>query len=440
MTYRYALGNLGGYTRIRTARPGYEVTDMGLDPRFVSLDTQWRNVLRLVKQGFADSSAYATANLAKVWISGDAVGNYWHKVINVSGVGPGTHTALVLAKRKPVPGVGPGGQWYKCDIIIEPGLLRVSPPGTAFDAATAHIYPNNFEYAWYVFRVGTEGDDPVEAGQYDGLALGNHPTRGPGIFLPRRGVSVLTAGDDDLVVSTQGDCFQVSEAGFLGSSAGGTVTLSRSYPHRPPILVFSPSNGATTEGRPTERRVWASWLSDNQIQLETVSGTTCPFRWAIISTDPSYVPGVGSILVNRCVGHPSIGFGVTKKDIDFFSAGENDWIFRSDRMLFQFRSYHAINPGAAGSGWYSYPTPATSGVPFVFFQISLAGSTFVNCGSISSQGIFGAVIGSPSIMQVKRYFVMYGANASQYYFGKAPDITYPGGVNAFCGIVNVSDF
>ncbi len=439
MVYRYALGNLGGYPRVRTVRPGYDVTDMGLDPRFVSLDTQWRNVLRLVAKGSGPASAYTTSNLAKVWITGDNIGNYYHKVINVAGIAPGTHTAIVLARNTDPPPVANAGAWMKCDVVIEPGLLRASPPGTAFDSATAHLYPSRFDYVWYVFRVGTEGDDPVEAAQFNSIAMGNHPSRGPGIFISRRGTNVLTAGDDDLVLSTQGDCFQVSEVGFLGSSAGGTVTLSRSYPHRPPILVFSPSHGSTVEGRPTARQVWASWVSDNQISLGT-SATACPFRWAIISTDPAYVPGVGSILVNRCVGHPSIGFGVTKKNIDFFVAGENDWIFRSDRMLFQFRSYHAINPGAAGSGWYNYPTPATSGVPFVFFQISLAGSTFVNCGEISSQGIFGAVIGSPSIMQVKRYFVMYSANASQYYFGKAPDISYPGGVNAFCGIVNVSDF
>lgn len=440
MVYRYALGNLGGSARIRTTRPGYDVTDMGLDPRFVSLDTQWRNVLRLVKQGAGPASAYTTSNLAKVWITGDNVGNYWHKEIAVSGIGPGTHTAIVLGKdTRPSP-VASTGAWMKCDVIIEPGLLRVSPPGTAFDSGTAHLVPGYFDYVYYVFRVGTEGDDPVEASTANSIAMGNHPTRGAGIFISRRGTNVLTAGDDDLILSTQADCFQVSEVGFLGSSAGGTVTLSRSYPHRPPILVFSPSHGATAEGRPTARRVWARWLADNQIQMETTSGTTCPFRWAIIATDPNYAPGVGSVKVTRCVGSNSFGFGVTKKNVDFFSAGENDWIFRSDRMMFQFRSYSAINPGAAGSSLYNYPTPASSGVPFTFFQISLAGSTFVNCGEISSQGIFGGVIGSPSIMQVKRYFIMYSANASQYYFGKAPDITYPSGVNAYCGVANVSDF
>ena len=57
MPPQFWAGNMGGLTRVRTARPGYDASDPGLDRRFLSFDSQWLNSFRLVDNGIIPTSS-----------------------------------------------------------------------------------------------------------------------------------------------------------------------------------------------------------------------------------------------------------------------------------------------------------------------------------------------------------------------------------------------
>lgn len=432
MIPRWALGNLGGFNRLRASRPGHDVTDLSLDPRFVSFDTDWRNALRWYAGGSAAGSSLTTSSQ-----SGSLVGSswiYWHKQIPVPGISPTTHTAIVLVRENASP-----NNWQIPAVKIENNLLRVCP------------YPVNvgvggspglgaYTYYWWVFSVNPTGADPTESGLSNSFAFGNHPTRGAGLFISRRGKDVLDCLDSDLVLSTQSNCFQFHETGTVTKGAVFTadiqqidVTLSKAYPDFPPILAWrsnAPNGNSVVNAR---------WVNSTTIRLSlalVVTTGACVYRWGIIATDPSYEGGVGTIRKPRYVFTPDFGFGVTKKNIGYDEAGENDWIFRSDRLPMQFRDYGLINFGAFGAGLYSYPASAVAsqGSPFTLFQVPIAG-TWIGCGFVSS-----IALNNPANGARRQYFSLFGYDESRYRFTRDEPISYPSGVFGYAGVANVADF
>lgn len=440
-TDRYMLGLLGGFGRIRTALPGYNARDPALDPRFLSLDTQWRNVFRWHAGGLATGASLPTGMLTRSWVGGVlSSSDYWHKRIDIAGISATTHTAIVLCRN--AAGADPGGvqYWRQCAVMIEDGALRVCP--LLMDMTNPSITLNQHSFAWFVFAVSPTGNDPTEDSASNSIIAGNHPTRGSGLYISRRGTLAATAGDGDFVLSTQFNCFQVAEVGTVTRAASATegnqsieVDLAGSYPDYPPILNFAASVGVTS-GDWTMRPTAATWVSPSRIRLRLYGLSTTgaiPYRYAIIATDPTYVGGPGTVLVDRFGASPDFGFGVTKKDVPFAAAGANDWIFRADRMMFQVRDYGLITPGSAGSAYYDYPIAATVGAPFTFFRMALVDSVWIGCGAISSLALYNG----PS-NEWRRYFSLVSTGPSQYFFGKGSSVSFPSGIRGHAGVVNVS--
>jgi len=433
MTRRFQMGRLGGVARIRASRPGHDVFDLSLDPRFVAFDSDWRNALRWHAGGKAAGSALTTGIYSRSWLPAGGTGIFTHKVINVPGISPGTHTAIVLARYS---GTGTfNNRWYQCGALIENNVLRVCPY-LANTAASANLL-NSYEYYYWVFAVKPDAPDPAEADLANSILFGDHPTRGAGIFVSRRGTDVLTAADSDLVLSTQKNYFQFHETGTANKAAVITadeqliqVTLSGSYPSRPPIVVWRSNSNVISPAI-------ANWVNDNTIALRLgiITTGTVTYRWGIIATDPTYPGGTG-VRKRRVVRHPTFGFGVTKKGIGVDEAGQDDWIFRSDRLSLQFRNYSTIYPNTFAVGLYSYPADAqaTSGTPFTMFQLNIGGSAFVGIGWVSTLAIKSPTDGSP-----REWLVLASASETQFRVQKDGSISFSG-IASYAGVANVANF
>lgn len=432
---RYLMGNLDGVARVRSSRPGYDVSDPALDPRFVSFDSSWRSALRWYAGGIATGSSLSGAAITRTWVGGSGSGIYVHKIINVPGISRTTHTAIVLALYN-----GPlGNEWEPCAAMIENGLLRVCPYLANVGAPGVL---NQYTYYYWVFSVSPTGFDPVEDNLSNSMLFGNHPTRGAGLFVSRRGTDILTAADDDMVLSTQKNYFQFYETGTASRGAQLkannqelTITLSGSYPDLPPIVAWRSNAGAAGSYSP----VIAKWVNAStiKIRLYFTTNTAVVYRFGIIACDPTYSGGIGSIKKPRLIMSDSFGIGVTKKNIGYTEATQTDWIFKSDRMPLQFRDYSIIYPNTFAPGLYNYPASAyaSSGTPFAMFQINLSNSSWVGLGWVSTTAI--RLPGSSPVP--REWLTLVASTETQYLVQKDSPVSFSG-IASYAGVANVANF
>lgn len=431
MIERYLMGDLAGVARVRTSRPGHDATDVGLDPRFVAFDSSWRSALRWYAGGIVAGSALTGGIYNRTWLSlGTTTGIYQHKVLNVPGISKGTHTAIVLAK------YNVNDNWYQCAAMIEDDVLRISPymanPGSVPGIL------NQFTYYYWVFSVNPETFDPTEDNLSNSMLFGNHPSRGPGLFISRRGTDILTCPDDDLVLSTQKNYFQFYQTGtatrgaqLVATDQEVTINLGASYPDRPPIVAWRSNTGTISP-------VYAVWVNDSsiRIRLAFTTLTAVTYHWGLIATDPTYAGGVGTIKKPRLLMSQDFGIGITKKNIGWNEAGATDWIFRSDRMPLQFRDYSTIMPNTFAPGLYSYPagTESSSGPPFSMFQMNLSNSSWVGLGWVSSIAIRNPANGAP-----REWIALLSATETQYRIQKDSSVSFSG-IPSYAGVANVANF
>lgn len=430
MIRRYLMGKLDGVPRVRSSRPGHNVEDPDLDPRFVAFDSSWRSALRWFAGGIAAGSSLSGSIITRNWLLLGGNGTYFHKVISVPGISASTHTALVLAKRDST------GSWNQCAAMIDTDVLRVAPY-MANPGSTPGVL-NQFTYYYWVFSVNPEGFDPVEDNLSNSMLFGDHPTRGAGLFISRRGTDVLTCTDDDLVLSTQKNYFQFHETGSatrgvqaVANSQRLQITLSKAYPDFPPIVAWRSNTGTVSP-------VYAEWVNSTTIAIQLVftTLTAVNYRYGIVATDPTYAGGVGSVRKRRLLMSDDFGIGVTKKNIGFDEAGVNDWIFRSDRMPLQFRDYSTIYPNTFAPGLYSYPAnaQASAGTPFTMFKMNLSNSSWVGLGWVSTIAIKNSSTGAP-----QEWLTLLSASETQYRVQKDGSVSFSG-IASYAGVANVADF
>ena len=430
---RYLMGNLDGVARVRASRPGHDVTNSGLDPRFVAFDSSWRSALRWYAGGAITGSSLAGGVTTQNWILSFGNGTYTYKRIDVPGISSSTHTAIVLAKSNS------SEAWYQCAAWIVNDQLRVCPYLANIGTAGAL---NQYTYYYWVFSVNPDTFDPVEDNLSNSMLFGVHPTRGAGIFVSRRGTDVLTAGDDDLVLSTQKNYFQFYETGTISrgvqSSANNqelTVNLSTAYPDFPPIIAWRSNGGALGSYSP----VVATWINSTtfRIRLSFTTTTAVVYRWGLIACDPTYSGGVGTIKKPRVIADASFGFGVTKKDIGYNEATQTDWLFRSDRLPLYFRDYSAITPNTFAPGLYNYPSDAQAsvGAPFTMFRMNLGSSSWVGVGCVST-----TAIRLPGTSPTPReWLTLLSSSETQYLLQKDSSVSFSG-LTSYAGVANVADF
>lgn len=426
---RYLMGNVGGVPRVRSSRPGYDAEDLSLDPRFVSFDSSWKSALRWYTGGIVPGSSLTGAVITRNWIGSFGSGTYLHKIINIPGITRNSHTAIVLA-------LSTSGLWYQCAAMIETDRLRVCPYMANIGVTGAL---NGFTYYYWVFSVNSEFFDPVEDSASNSMLFGNHPTRGAGLFISRRGTDVLTCADDDLVLSTQKNYFQFHETGtasrgaqFVANNQLIEIPLSKSYPDFPPIVAWRSNTGTVSP-------VYAQWINSSTIaiRLSFTTTTAVKYSYGIIACDPTYSGGAGAIKKPRVFASDEFGFGVTKKNIGFDEAGESDWIFRSDRMPLQFRNYAVIYPNTFAPGLYDYPADAhaSSGSPFTIFQMNLSSSSWVGLGWVST-----IAIRLPGTSPVPReWLTLLSASETQYRVQKDGSVSFSG-IPSYAGVANVANF
>ncbi|WP_156029589.1 hypothetical protein [Ancylobacter sp. FA202] len=426
---RYLMGNVDGTARVRSSRPGYDAEDLTLDPRFVSFDSSWRSALRWYAGGIAPGNTLSGSVITQNWIGSFGSGTYLHKIIDIPGIARSSHTAIVLALHT-------SGLWYQCAAMIETDRLRVCP--YMANIGTAGVL-NQFTYYYWVFSVGSTEFDPTEDNLSNSMLFGNHPTRGAGLFISRRGTDVLTATDDDLVLSTQKNYFQFYETGtatrgvqFSANNQLINITLAGSYPDRPPIVAWRSNTGTVSP-------VYAAWVNDNTISIRLAFTTTTAvtYRWGLIACDPTYSGGVGTIRKRRLHMSDDFGIGVTKKNVGFDEAGQSDWIFRSDRMPLQFRDYSTIYPNTFSPGLYDYPVDAqaSAGTPFTIFQMNLNSSSWVGLGWVST-----IAVREPGTSPTPReWLTLLSATETQYRVQKDGSVSFSG-IASYAGVANVADF
>ncbi|WP_371346217.1 hypothetical protein [Ancylobacter sp. IITR112] len=364
------IGAMNGVARLRTVVPGFDAADPSLPERYVTFDSTNIGRLRLVANGVVASNSLPNLTLN--------YGNGWQRACKWM-VNPAANLAtpvLAWARR------GSGTLTLSSGAFqsFQRGYLTLS---VSLTAANMYFSPqlSGVDYLYYLF--GNAGSS-AEAGGPNGVIFGKHDAYGHGLFISKPGFDVDTCSLDDMPLTTRRNHFQIYETGLASATIGVTagpfidylyngasiIDLEGSYPHYPPVIVYrmgEPSTGAHTG---------VFWINPSRI-LVTGASSGIPsqgipavqVRYAVIATDAAYTPGVDSVEgITRCFISPEHGLAVTKHNVDFDSAGENDFIFKSRRLSPYLKGYAQI-AGGLSTGVYSLPSPPPtgSGPPFNFF-------------------------------------------------------------------------
>lgn len=428
----------GSGLRLRSAKDGYNPMDLGLSRQLVTFDSSWLNSFRV-----RASNDFPGSNLADgTQTVGPATRQT--KVIPIGGSGP---DRLTLAWMKNYGGNLTEGA-SSVPYVRGYGMCSVS-----MTDAEIHISPRKpgMGYVYYVFSV--DGTNPEGSGAGGGL-IGNHPSYGPGLYIARPGVSPLSAGLDDMMLTTRRNHFQVQQTGMTGAATrtlnddpfpllapsvvrqGYVVNLGRSYPDYPPVIAV-PTNFAASGGATDRHQCSVFWLSSSQLLILSSFDPASPVRWAVLTNNAGYSPEPPGPEVIRVACVTGGGLYVTKKGISFPSAGAGDFLFRSDRQTPQFVGFGPIPTGITTTGITTQPlpgSPPSSGIPFTFFMAYWNAVTgwWCGCGAmltadfVNAGAYYGPAFAAVSISSTQ-YKWYNDASLSSGYFGRV-------------ATMNVSDF
>lgn len=437
--------------RLRSVLAGQNPFDLGLDPRYVTFDSSWLNSFRVRANGVVSGAALGGATI------GYGLGAAYRdvRVLSVLGAnGPGRPTLAWQRNNGGSLSSYPGGAgssgeplgyqrgYGVCGVTLRDNEIHISPSKPAHD------------YVYFVFEVSPSN---WEAGGAGGWVRGNHPLHGLGLYIARPGVNPLTASLDDMMMTTQRHHFQIAQTGITGGPThlisgdpfpthtttalrqGFLIDLGRSYPHYPPVIAF-PTDYSGGIGELSHRHSCSIfWITPSQIMVLSSFGSA-PIRWAVVGSDPAYQPGVGA-LVRRIYQQRGLGLFVTKHGVDYFSAGANDFIFRSDMQSPRFSGLSEI-PTGAPTGYTPYPLPnppPAGGPPFAFMLVyEPQGGWWCGCGLTVMQDVI-RYTPSPTLgAYYGPFFSGLVYSRDQYKWYRNPDysVSYIG----YASTMNVSDF
>lgn len=450
MSTNTTIAVIDGVVRLRTGLAGHDLKDPALDQRYLTFDSAWTNAFRLLKGGVVAGGSLSTQSFS--YPANPVPGTRTVRRIPVTGAtvktpalawataGSGTIDWYPAGRLSSLPGISTSYQkaYRTCAVNLATNEIKVSPSY------------NNRDYAYLVFNTdatATESTGP------NGGRIGVHPLYGMGAFISRPGFDHLTCSLDDMMLTTSRNMVQISETGtavnnvwspndgtripgdavsggpFGGDSAfvyAARITLSRSYPDYPPVITYRMDTGYI------DRLPTIFWISSNEIIISgLLSGNSV--RYAILSVDPAYTPAADTGRIKR-IRFFNGALDITKHNINWESAAEADFLFRSNRQTPRFTGFNAFATSFP-TGVYSLPTaaPVGAGPSFAFFLVSEpTGGWWCGCGYTDMQNI----VGSGGVYN--SWWRGAVINRSQYRWYKDTAITWnPLG---WIGSMNVSDF
>lgn len=347
MTNRLIIGNYGARKRLRFSKPGFDVLNQSLSDDDLVFDSAWSEILK------PHAISWDTGGLASYR---QTYGALYRNYVRIDYAAlPFTPLALV----------------WLVDYNIEGYAKRYIPvgacPTSSYLIATnpawwgeANLAPAQ-RVAYIVFDKPIDHYDPREAdnGGKNSILLGNHPTRGSGLFVSRNGADVLTCGDDDLTLSTNKPSMQVVEAGsFYGTavtdafgqySMSGTFNTLQNHPDYPPIL-FRPT--ADAFGLPRNMQLATTrfgWVNSNTIKYQLYGGAfSQTMYYSILGYDPSYVGGPSGASTPRVLLDAARGLRISRKNVDVRTANDDQLLMRTDGgcLHVKTRKYFSGGPAA----------------------------------------------------------------------------------------------
>lgn len=355
MTARVFIGNLGGITRVRVAKPGFDAANPALTNEQLVYDSGWPEILSVHQMSW---STGATAGVYRA--TADGFFNWCVRIYF-----PALPFVPIAVGWRYRPGTG---GWDNTSCFVSNNYIDIPCGSNA-----------NYTVAYIVFNKPLLAADSREAnnGGAHGALIGNHPSRGSGLWISRRGADVLTCGDDDLSLSTLRPALQVAESGVVGGAYNG---LTRSIL----VDVGTANSGlglALVRGANDSIGGWMA-SADISWQDRIGSNTTrfylgMPFGvassdqgilYTFLSYDNAYSPGGDAAPTPRVLINEN-GLFVSKRNVNVLTAGPNDYLLRTDRSVLHVAERGSFTmSGAAQSGTFSLGTSAARN-PMVFFGL-----------------------------------------------------------------------
>lgn len=385
---RVILGDFDGEARLRVARPGFDVTDPDLGNEQLAFDSGWPEILSVLDASWLLSGSSTTES----W-SADGT-TYTRRYRTV------TFDALPW---EPIC-IG----WTR-QVISDQVQYRQTPSCSYVDHCTFSIPTAPDDTAYIIFANPLAAVDSREAdngGSYNLLA-GNHPTRGPGLFVPRRGADVLTCPDTDLRLTIERPPFQIAEAGAVWAQRVNTtpsapsptwyiqetIALQGAYPDFPPVILLAGedrSGAASVSSGPV-----ITWIDQSTIYVRFPSSVSQAVQYIIPAYDPAYVHGADAAATPRVLMDETVGLAVSRKDVNVLVATDAQLLFRATRPMLHVSERHAVdNAGGAASGSVALATRAV-GPPIGIFGAYHLGRWWSTIGGIVTSG---ANLGAPATL------------------------------------------
>lgn len=363
MTGRVLFGNFLGVPRLRVAKPGYEVTDPALTNEQLAFDSAWPEILKVHKASYS----YTTTTTAN-FVGGSTV----------SGVS-------LTYQRVDFPALPwPPIVWAWAKGVSGTQVTYSCLPAISF---TDHAYIRGGSIsttAYIIFANPLAARDTREddnGGSYN-MLLGRHPTRGMGLFVPRRGADVLSCPDRDMRLTIEQPVLQVAEAGSVWADViitiwpgnqpatykiDKTIDLQGSYPDMPPVILIAASNALAAQ----ENGASVTWITPSQIRIFTADAAVVlasqTIQYIIPALVPDYVHEPDLVSTPRVLMDADVCLAISKKNVDVRTASAENLLFRADRSALHISERkEAIYSGTGYAGSAPIDT-ITIGPPLATF-------------------------------------------------------------------------
>lgn len=377
------LGNFDGTPRLRVARPGYDVMDTTLSDRELVFDSTWPEILTVLDANWN----LTTGVSSETWsYNGGSFIRYYRSVSF------------------------PTLPWEPICIGWDRGLdtsgrvvYMQTMCSTHVDHCTFKVRNTAKASAYIIFANPLLSADTREAnlGGAHGVLLGNHPTRGPGLYVSRKGANVLTCPSEDLRLNTQTQPFQIAETGVVwgtafNSNPGGTaiykisqnISLQGNYPNFPPVLLLS---GSDTAG------IWSAeitWLSTSSFNVVMTTTNSQAIQYFIPAYDPTYVGGLDVTQTPRVRVDSVNGLRISKKNVDVNTATSSGLLLDASKSVLHVKQRAAHDAIPAFTGLQSTDLIGDAGGPPLGFYAGYRyGRWWCSGGSIATDEL---AIASPN--------------------------------------------
>lgn len=330
---KVVAGKFAGVPRLRVAKPGYDVTDPARRDEELSFDSAWPEILSVLdaswlldapadaEQWYADGGVLYTRHFKTVQFPALP----WEPIC--IGWGTGTN--------------GSGQRVYVQNVCCSYVDHCTFTMATAVDDVAYIIFANPL--------VAADSRETDNGGSYN-ILIGKHPTRGPGLFVPRRGADVLSCPDVDLRLTIERPPLQIAEAGaFWGVPSSGsitkTVTLQGSYPDFPPVILLANENRISA---PSFNGPSVTWIDSSTIGVYVPSNVAQAVQYIIPAYDPAYVHGPDEVSTPRVRCDSARGLAISKKNVNVDTASAANLLFDATRSALHVSERQAANsPGIA---------------------------------------------------------------------------------------------